>query len=189
VPPLCYENASKMIRVIENYLPERIFEEITTSIDQLPWKLHKQMNPAARDEHQFAFIQDYQGDQIFEYYRKQESLAAILGKTIMQPYLQSYKIAANILRARTNLYIKTSDEPREGGYHIDIADPPQNYFTLLLYLEKSNGATQFKETGEIVKSERNKAVIFPCSLEHQTLYQTDVLYRTNININFAVIND
>ncbi len=85
MPPLCYENASKMIRVIENYLPERIFEEITTSIDQLPWKLHKQMNPAARDEHQFAFIQDYQGDQIFEYYRKQESLAAILGKTIMQP--------------------------------------------------------------------------------------------------------
>ena len=177
-----------MINVVENYLPEKTFDEIYASVYQLPWKLHKQMNPAAHDEHQFAFIQDYHDDRFFDYYRKRESIAEILGKTIMLPYLQSNKISANILRVRTNLYIKTSDEPREGGYHIDIADPPKNCFTLLLYLEKSNGATQFKESGNIITSERNKAVIFPCCLEHQTIYQTDVLYRTNININFAVLN-
>ena len=35
-----------------------------------------------------------------------------------------------------------------------------------------------------VESFANRALIFPARCEHQTLTQTDVTFRTNINMNF-----
>ena len=69
------------------------------------------------------------------------------------------------------------------GYHRDIEDS-EEVMTLLLYLEDSDGGTQFKETGEKVLSKRNRAVVFPAHLEHQTVSATNVLFRSNVNINF-----
>ena len=71
------------------------------------------------------------------------------------------------------------------GYHEDMDD--ENIFTLLLYLEDSNGGTQFKDNGRKIKSKRNRAIIFPARVEHQTVMQTNTLFRMNININFAVL--
>ena len=51
-------------------------------------------------------------------------------------------------------------------------------------MEDSNGATEFKRTGERVVSERNKAMIFPSNEWHQTVSQTNDLYRMNVNMNF-----
>ena len=68
--------------------------------------------------------------------------------------------------------------------------------SLLLYLEDSNGKTDFKNVQifdgikiKAVDSFANRALIFPSTCEHQTLTQTDVTFRTNINMNFKFDND
>ena len=93
-----------------------------------------------------------------------------------------------VWRSRTNIFIKTKTFPfslfdRGMGYHRDVEDSPHMH-TLLLYLEDSDGGTQFKDNGRIIRSKRNRAVIFPAHKMHQTIMQTNSLYRTNVNINF-----
>jgi hypothetical protein len=60
----------------------------------------------------------------------------------------------------------------------------EDHKTLLYYIEDSNGYTEFND-GQKVESKRNRAVIFDAHLIHQTVTQTDKLFRTNININYT----
>ncbi len=170
-----------MIEVIKNYLTEEIFSKLTNTVYSLPWILHKRMNVNSLEEHHFAFIQDYNTDEIKNNFKGIETSLAL---TLLDPYLRKNQISARIIRSRTNLYIRTINYQDGCGYHTDI-DSDLDCLTLLLYLEDSNGATEFRDTGERIISERNKAIIFPCNLEHQTISQTDTLFRTNVNINFV----
>ena len=69
------------------------------------------------------------------------------------------------------------------GYHVDTPHD-EGLLSLLLYLEDSDGGTQFKDNGRIIRSKQNRAIVFPAYQLHQTVMQTNTLYRTNININF-----
>ena len=71
------------------------------------------------------------------------------------------------------------------GYHQDI-DDSKDYKTLLLYFETNNGYTEF-ETGEKIPSVENSALIFDANKMHQTVTQTDMMFRRNININYKEI--
>ena len=51
------------------------------------------------------------------------------------------------------------------------------------HLENSNGYTEF-DNGRKVESKQNRAVLFNSDFLHQTVSQTDVKFRRNININF-----
>tara|TARA_R100000008_G_scaffold9746_1_gene4914 strand:+ start:588 stop:908 length:321 start_codon:yes stop_codon:yes gene_type:complete len=104
----------------------------------------------------------------------------------MGPYMRAKKGRIVLLRARTNLYIKTKLFPTGMGVHKDIPDGgPLKFFTLILYMEDSNGKTHFKDSGRKVISKRNRAVIFSSHLDHQTIPHTNILFRYHININFA----
>ena len=100
--------------------------------------------------------------------------------------LSKLKKPVEVKRARVNLFIKTKNKQDKLGFHQDVNIPP--WLTLLYYLETSNGYTDFK-TGEKVESVKNRAVIFPANMYHQTITQTDKLFRKNININFRYIGE
>ena len=114
---------------------------------------------------------------------------------IISPYAKSCNKDIEIVRARTNFFIRTRLFPffRGMGYHQDVADidirTMGKHYTLLFYLQDSNGGTQFKEDGKIIKSKRNRAVVFSSDMQHQTFAQTNILFRTNININFRFPNE
>ena len=172
-----------MIEIIKNYLAEETFNQVYNNVQSLPWAFKRKMNENSTNENQFQFLQDY--SEAYYDNRAADSFARV----ILSPYLNSFsqEKSVEVIRVRTNLFIRTSSNKYGGGFHTDLSSATNNHFTLLLYLEDSNGATEFKKSGRKVISERNKAVIFPCSLEHQTLSQTDVLFRFNININFKLI--
>ena len=169
-----------MIDIIHNYFTSETFSEVIKIIESKNWMMYKKMNPKAENEHQFQFIQDYTND-------KDKDFTAKFSKLILSPYAKLKKInSLDILRVRTNLYIKTLPYSHEGGFHVDRTVTNEKDFTLLIYLEDSNGATEFKYQGKKIISEKNKAIIFPTSLEHQTIFQTDKLFRYNINVNFKL---
>ena len=86
---------------------------------------------------------------------------------------------------RVNLFINTDNKNEGKGFHQDIINDDEMK-TLLFYLEDSNGYTEFKD-GKIVESKKNRAVVFNSSVLHQTVMQTDTIFRRNININFKFI--
>ena len=100
-----------------------------------------------------------------------------------------YKKNIGIIRFRVNLFAR-KDNSDGLGYHKDIKDS-DDWTSLLLYLEDSNGKTEFENVQmfdgvkmKAVDSFANRALIFPSTCEHQTLTQTNVTFRTNINMNF-----
>ena len=175
-----------MIETIRDYLPEDIFKKIMLSIDNFPWTIARKMNTNSNSDNQFAFIQDYTSKLFKKTYMKAAGEEFI--QLLMTPYIKKHnlkKIAVS--RCRTNMYIRTINYQDECGYHQDKVNP--NMKTLLIYMEDSDGCTQFKDTGQKIISERNKAIIFPASDFHQTVSQTNTLYRHNININFFIAED
>ena len=168
------------LKIINNYLLEFDFNIVKNHVDSIDkWTFARNINCNAKSEHDFQFGHEYisKGKSLYEG-------AERIPLALIMPYAQSLSTDLTILRARTNLFIRTRRFPffRGMGYHKDMND--KTLFTLLFYLEDSNGGTQFKDSGKIIRSKRNRAIIFPAHWEHQTVAQTNTLFRTNININF-----
>tara|TARA_B100000424_G_scaffold233688_1_gene197144 strand:+ start:288 stop:917 length:630 start_codon:yes stop_codon:yes gene_type:complete len=74
-----------------------------------------------------------------------------------------------------------------GDWHTDLGTHPEEgkSKTCILYLNRNNGGTKFKETGEFVQSEPNRAVIFPGTMEHAGVWHTDKKLRFVLNINYV----
>tara|TARA_B100000787_G_scaffold168599_1_gene157669 strand:- start:791 stop:1300 length:510 start_codon:yes stop_codon:yes gene_type:complete len=169
-----------MIDVIDNYFTNETFSQVIKIIESNSWRHIKKMNPNAENDHQFHFLQEYIEDKDPDFLKKFCNL-------ILSPYLKLKKIkSVAVRRIRTNLFIKTLPYNHEGGFHVDYLVTDEKDFTLLIYLEDSNGATEFKHQGKKIISKKNKAIIFPTNLEHQTIFQTDKLFRYNINVNFKI---
>jgi len=161
------------IEVIDNFLDENLAEYIVRKVDNthFPWYLIKNVNKESTpNDYQFMHtIVDY-GNENSHYLR------------IIEPLLTNLKKPVKIVRARVNLFCKTETN-RGLGFHQDIMDD-EEHKTLLYYLEDSNGYTEFND-GQKIESKRNRAVIFDAHVIHQTVTQTDKLFRTNININYT----
>ena len=166
-----------MIKVIDNYLPENKFKEIYDIIhnNNFNWVFTKNVNNNCK-ENDFQFLHKFVefGNELYEN-------ALFVPKEIMRPYNKQI----GITRAKANLFVKTNESHNKLGYHKDIEDQ-NNFYTLILYLEDSNGYTEFEDTS-IVLSKRNRALIFDANVNHQTVTQIDTLFRTNININFKEV--
>ena len=178
------------ITVIDNYLSESEFVKIYDYVrSDIPWTLSSKSNPNSLKDWQFQFMHP-------KMEKDGQNLPSEFLPMIMGPYHVKFASGVAIIRSRINLFIKTKSFPfsflkRGMGYHSDdfeewkdIDGYKKSIFTLLLYLEDSNGATQFKNYGRMVKSKRNRVLIFPSHIFHQTVMQTNTLFRTNININF-----
>ena len=176
-----------MIQIIEDFLKEGDFKELKDYIDapDLYWTHSKKANAFSTDEHAFQFFHTFINNGEPKY-----DNAERLPMMVIKNYLGHNKLvgtSARLENAKANLFVRSDGErPIEMGYHQDI-DNNEDIKTLLLYLQDSNGHTKFKETNEKVYSKRNRAAIFPAHWVHQTVSATDILFRTNLNINFEEI--
>jgi len=84
-----------------------------------------------------------------------------------------------LVQARVNCMLK-KDKHYRSSFHTDT---PFECGTAIYYLNTTNGWTEF-ETGEKVKTEENKLIIFNSSQKHAAVHQTDEQKRYVININF-----
>jgi len=168
-----------MIKIIDNYLNEKDFNFVHSTLndEQFLWEWRKVANHNSKN-----YGEDFQFMHFFIEYGKTFYInASQLPITIVQRYAKDENKKFRISRAKANLFIKTSEQPKQLGYHKDITDS-EKFLTVILYLETSNGYTEFKD-GTRIDSIKNRAVIFPAHIEHQTVTQTDTLFRTNINVN------
>lgn len=85
-----------------------------------------------------------------------------------------------LVRIRAILYTQTS-EHRLHGFHTDQKDWESN--VAIFYLSTNNGWTEF-ENGKKVKSVGNRLIIFPNTLRHSSVTQTDESSRVVINFNY-----
>ena len=168
-----------MIKVIDNYLPEDKFKEITKAIhsDNFNWILTNNVNYNCK-ENDFFFLHMF-----VEFGEETYKNSLYFPTEIMRPYGKNKKIG--ITRAKANLFVKTNESHNKLGYHKDIEDQ-NDFYTLILYLEDTNGYTEFEDKS-MVLSKRNRALIFNANEKHQTVTQTNTLFRTNININFKEV--
>ena len=166
------------MKIIDNYLQDNMFNKIYDYVHSIlmQWQLSKQANDKSSNKHHFQLIHNFIFDDI-PVYDKSDKLPI----NILSVYANQVKQNFEISRARANMFIKTSDTPQHMGFHKDIKKSGE--YTLLLYLEDSNGYTNFYN-GDKVESKKNRAVIFPADILHETVSQTDTFYRSNININF-----
>lgn len=105
------------------------------------------------------------------------------------PIVNQQRIIA-ISRIKANLQLCT-EKHIESEFHFDqymmhgITPVPEPDLTnIVYYVNSNNGYTEF-ESGKIVESVANRAVIFPNTLKHRGVSQTDTHYRAVINLNLC----
>lgn len=94
--------------------------------------------------------------------------------------------AKSVLRAKFNLNPKVLT-PVRYNWHVDILNVrPNTAMTSILYLNKNNGSTVFKDGGA-VEPEANRLVLFDSAKEHAASEATDEA-RFVLNFNFEPNN-
>jgi len=167
--------------IIDNYLSEETYKIINEYIksEDFKWNLIERANPNSTED-QFQFLHMF-----VNYWENIYTNSNNIVLEIMKPLKKDKSFLIN--RAKANLFVKTKNEHQKLGFHKDIFDGKiHNIKTLLYYLDDSNGYTEFK-TGEKIESKKNRAVVFDSWIEHQTVTQTDNIFRYNININYKEI--
>lgn len=170
------------LKIVDNFLEEHNFRELEQYIHSTRpcWNFSPKLNADSTDENAFQFFHWW-----IHFSELSYKDAEYYPKMILRTYLRQEEIKkVKVIHARANFFIRSSKKQLELGYHKDIYDT-EYCTTLLLYMQDSDGCTQFKETGEKVISKRNRALIFPSHWEHQTVSHTNTLFRTNINLNFV----
>ena len=171
-----------MYEIIDNYLKKEDFVKIQKWVlnRDFLWHFVDKPNVTSTDEKQFQF-----GRVFVQYDNVIVNDVVEYLKIILKPYCKNKNIQVGINRAKINMYINVDNKSRGLGIHQDIEDE-KNYKTLLFYLDTNDGCTEF-ENGERVETVENRALIFDAHLHHQTITQTNSLFRRNININFKEI--
>ena len=97
------------------------------------------------------------------------------------PILDNLSDILFLQRVSLNLTFATSN-PYISDYHID--SNIKDSFTCIFYLNSNNGGTIFKESGELVQSQRNRLVRFHSPIEHAAVNTTNTKLRWVLNINY-----
>tara|TARA_Y100000114_G_C11625842_1_gene261928 strand:- start:132 stop:677 length:546 start_codon:yes stop_codon:yes gene_type:complete len=172
--------------LVKNFLPKEEYQniyDIVTSID-FNWNIEDYNNPKIKlnpnsKQGEYHFVHMIINHELKD---KSEKGLYILN-TLANNIVKYFKKPINVARARVNLFTNQHKQ-MPLSYHKDISD--KGWWTMLYYLENSNGYTQFHKTEEKVKSVANSALFFRADIKHRTLLHTDVPLRRNININFEM---
>ena len=84
-------------------------------------------------------------------------------------------------RIKANLYTNQGKQIKH-NFHIDTE---QKHIVALYSVNENNGYTEL-ETGEKIKSKRNRLTIFDGSIKHKSVTQDNTNFRINYNFNFMV---
>ena len=177
----------KQFEIVDNYLPEKQFLEILKTINNtgFTWSLAPTLlgdgtdNP---DDFYFTRVLIEKGKEIFPG-------SSRIVRMLLEPRAAKLQKSIYVCRSKINLFFKQKTHYGY-GMHQDVIDDEydlsKNYNSLLIYLEDSNGYTEFDD-GDIAESKRNRAIFFRSDKWHQTITSTDTLFRRNININYKIL--
>ena len=157
-----------MIKVIDNFLEDNIFNVIKNLVSNIQWSyIDHKVNPW--DNH-YQLIHTF-----YDNAKPNNSIELI------NPIVNKLNAQA-IIRIKANLTFK-SETIEQYNMHRDIDDCLNDQKTAIYYLNTNNGKTIF-ENGEEVSSVENRIVIFPGKLKHSGTTHTDTKYRLLINFNY-----
>lgn len=162
-----------MIKVIDNFLNKKEFEDIQNSIvnnTYFPWYFSEYtdyLNEKGLDKSKYmhTFYENYNANS--NYYNL---LLPIIEKLKCKSLI---KIKINSTNYSTKLF--------EGSYHTDTK---YDSTTAVYYLNTNNGYTKFKKNNKIIKSIENRIVIFNSNLEHLGTNTTNTKRRLVLNFNY-----
>jgi len=156
------------IKVIENFLEDKLFNEVKNQFIEIPWYFCDHTTDK-KDTSNFMFNHTlFMNNKVLSDKYFNSILIPIIGKLNFN-YL---------LRAKLNLYTKRNKHIKS-TYHVDFE---QKHTVCLFSFNTNNGYTEFKK-GAKIKSKQNTMIIFPGDLEHRSVNQTDTDTRINLNID------
>ena len=95
---------------------------------------------------------------------------------------KNYLKYISLCRITVNLLLK-QETPSISAFHTDFNE--KKLTTAIFYLNTNNGYTEFKD-GNRIDCIRNRFVMFPASIPHRAIGQTDVEQRIVLNFNFIL---
>jgi len=157
------------MKIHKNFLSKQDFKSIESIIlsDQMPWYFNNDIIGKKTKSFQFTFL--------FIKNNKNNCNSDMLN--LLSPIFSKINFS-KINTVKANLL--TRDEKIiEHGFHTDQIKGK----TGILYMNTCNGYTKF-QTGEIIKSEKNKFVEFGSNIKHTGSSCTDKKRRIVINFNY-----
>ena len=168
-----------MYRVIDNVLSENDLIKIEQNVLQAP--IFKAFDSTASKQSDNVY--DVMMSRVFFsslYSRYQEPGFNKEYLPYFYPLLDKI-VSGFLLRVSLNLTFATPN-PYVSEFHVDTEVKNSN--TCVYYLNSNNGGTKFRDSGEIVQSQRNRGVIFPSHFYHAAVNTTDTKLRWVLNINY-----
>jgi len=168
-----------MYRVIDNVLSENDLIKIEQNVLQAP--IFKVFDSTASK--QSSNVYDVMMSRVFFSSYYSQSQESGFDKEYL-PYfypLLDKMVSGFLLRVSLNLTFATPN-PYVSEFHVDTEVKNSN--TCVYYLNSNNGGTKFRDSGEIVQSQRNRGVIFPSHFSHAAVNTTDTKLRWVLNINY-----
>ena len=168
-----------MYRVIDNVLSENDLIKIEQNVLQAP--IFKAFDSTASKQSDNVY--DVMMSRVFFsslYSRYQEPGFNKEYLPYFYPLLDKI-VSGFLLRVSLNLTFATPN-PYVSEFHVDTEVKNSN--TCVYYLNSNNGGTKFRDSGEIVQSQRNRGVIFPSHFSHAAVNTTDTKLRWVLNINY-----
>ena len=169
-----------MYRIIDNVLSEDDLIKIEQNVLQAP--IFKAFDSTASKQSDNVY--DVMMSRVFFsslYSRYQEPGFNKEYLSCFYPLLDKVVDGGFLLRVSLNLTFATPN-PYVSEFHVDTDVP--NSRTCVYYLNSNNGGTKFRDSGEIVQSQRNRGVIFPSHFSHASVNTTDTKLRWVLNINY-----
>jgi len=161
------------IKIIDNYLPEKIMSDLEKFLlsNNFPYYYVEDIVLGADKSDTFMFVHH-----LIENEQESSTVGSSITNTIMNNIPHK-----NILRSKINFYLNTNNLQLH-DFHLDNPNN-KDIKIAIFYINTNNGFTEFEDKS-IVKSVRNRLVLFSGDLKHRSTNTTDKKNRINININY-----
>jgi len=167
-----------MIKVIDNFLPENLYNKISTFIkgSEIPWYFREKDTELTKNKngfYSFCYYNDNRPDHDL-YYEHIVPMWNLLGFEDV-----------GVVQVRATLVLRDIDTV-SSAFHTDMSKSIKTCTTAILYFTTCNAQTILKDKdGEkFIDSIENRLLLFDSNIEHRANYQTDVHKRFFINFNF-----
>tara|TARA_B100001057_G_C22264875_1_gene724668 strand:- start:5 stop:559 length:555 start_codon:yes stop_codon:yes gene_type:complete len=176
------------MKVIDNFLPDDQFEDISKEIlgKFFPWYWQENSHGYQLENGTWVNIDNV--PQLTHCFTDDGKIFSNYFDTFKKSSL-FYKLnIKDLAKFKVNCNYKTSEQ-KIGFFHTDYRgeDIIKDITTSVFYLNSNNGGTKF-EDGTFVKSVRNRMVTFDCSTKHAAVSCTDEHRRIVVNINYYLKN-
>ena len=159
-------------QVLDNYFPLDYFYSLRNKIINtgFQWQFATKVNHEQTNNNDSYFCQNIYQDHMPKTFLWDD----------INYILSEYLHGEGILRAKVNLYIKTS-KIIEHAKHVDYEIPHKG---AIIYLNTCDGFTRLHD-GTKIESVENRLLLFDSSKPHNSTSTTNALGRYNININYV----